>query len=79
VPLCPQLARALQGQKREHAVKTSRRPTWNASLAAGMLVVGVSGLALQAGAQDVLPRPEPKFEGIIGRTYRGSTPDKMPL
>ena len=24
-------------------------------------------------------RPEPKFEGIIGRTYKDSTPDKIPI
>ena len=42
-------------------------------------MVGVSGLASQAAAQDVLPRPEPNFEGIIGRTYKDSTPDKIPL
>ncbi len=27
----------------------------------------------------VLPRPEPKFRGIIGQTYKDSTPDKIPL
>ena len=30
-------------------------------------------------AQDVLPRPEPKFKGKIGTTYKDSTPDKIPL
>jgi hypothetical protein len=30
-------------------------------------------------AQEVLPRPEPKFNGIIGQTYKDSTPDKIPL
>src|SRR5271155_4293038 len=32
-----------------------------------------------AEAQEVLPRPEPKFNGVIGRTYKDSTPDKIPL
>ena len=39
------------------------------------------GLALAAPAmtQEVLPRPDPKFQGTIGRTYKDSTPDKIPL
>ena len=36
-------------------------------------------LAWPALAQDVLPRPEPPFKGIIGETYKTSTPDKIPL
>ena len=36
-------------------------------------------LSTSAVAQDVLPRPEPKFNGTIGRTYKDSTPDKIPL
>ena len=36
-------------------------------------------LAHAALAQDVLPRPEPRFQGTIGRTYKDSTPDKIPL
>lgn len=27
----------------------------------------------------MLPRPDPKFNGIIGQTYKDSTPDKIPL
>lgn len=30
-------------------------------------------------AQEVLPRPDPKFNGIIGQTYKDSIPDKIPL
>jgi len=30
-------------------------------------------------AQEVLPRPEAKFQGTIGQTYKDSTPDKIPL
>jgi arylsulfatase len=30
-------------------------------------------------AQEVLPRPDPKFNGVIGQTYKDSTPDKIPL
>jgi Sulfatase len=33
------------------------------------------GLSISASAQDVLPRPEPPFEGKIGRTVKESTPD----
>jgi arylsulfatase A-like enzyme len=43
------------------------------SLALGAVV------ALPAGAQEVLPRPEPKFNGTIGQTYKDSTPDKIPI
>jgi phosphoglycerol transferase MdoB-like AlkP superfamily enzyme len=28
---------------------------------------------------DVLPHPDPKFNGTIGRTYKDSKPDKIPL
>ena len=39
----------------------------------------VGALTVQAGAQDVLPRPDPKFKGTIGQTYKDSIPDKIPL
>jgi arylsulfatase len=37
----------------------------------------VSGVvfALAAGAQEVLPKPEPPFKGKIERTAKDSTPD----
>jgi arylsulfatase A-like enzyme len=40
-----------------------------------------TGLAISgsARAQEVLPRPDPKFKGTIGRTYKDSTPDKIPI
>jgi arylsulfatase len=44
-----------------------------------MLLAGVSGLTMHAAAQDVLPRPGPNFQGVIGRTYKDSTPDKIPI
>lgn len=34
---------------------------------------------LPAAAQGVLPRPDPLFKGVIGQTYKDSTPDKIPL
>ena len=37
------------------------------------------GLAGNVSAQEVLPRPHPKFKGTIGQTYKDSTPDKIPL
>jgi arylsulfatase A-like enzyme len=46
------------------------------ALSAGLVFVGG---VLPAWAQDVLPRPDPKFQGTIGRTYKDSTPDKIPL
>jgi arylsulfatase len=30
-------------------------------------------------ALDVLPHPEPRFRGVIGRTYKDSKPDKIPI
>ena len=36
-------------------------------------------VASTASAQGVLPRPEPPFQGKIGRTYKDSTPDKIPV
>src|SRR6516162_11377067 len=41
--------------------------------------VAVSALAWPAIAQEVLPRPEPPFNGVIGETYKDSRPDKIPL
>ena len=45
----------------------------------------ISGLALacvvfvaNVSAQDVLPRPDPKFKGVIGQTYKDSTPGQNP-
>ena len=40
-----------------------------------------TGLAISgsARAQEVLPRPDPKFKGTIGRTYKDSTMDKIPI
>ena len=40
---------------------------------AGMLLGGGTS------AQEVLPRPEPPFNGKIGRTYKDSRPDKIPI
>ena len=36
-------------------------------------------LLATVAAQEVLPRPDPKFNGVIGQTYKDSTPDKIPL
>src|SRR5262245_25552446 len=36
-------------------------------------------LATTALGQEVLPQPEPPFKGVIGRTYKDSTPDKIPI
>ena len=48
------------------------------TLAALGLALGIP-VAVPAMAQDVLPRPDPKFQGIIGQTYKDSTPDKIPI
>jgi arylsulfatase len=39
------------------------------------LAFGLVFLALPAGAQEVLPKPEQDFKGKIGRTAADSTPD----
>ena len=28
---------------------------------------------------DVLRHPDPKFQGVVGRTYKDSKPEKIPL
>ena len=45
------------------------------------LLGGIAAAALcwPAMAQEVLPPPEPPFRGVIGETYKDSTPDKIPL
>ena len=60
----------------QRAARVRRAVTWGAVgpvLGAGILL---SGGVL---AQEVLPRPEPPFNGQIGRTYKESQPDKIPL
>jgi len=46
----------------------------NTILAILSLTLGVA-VVLPAGAQDVLPKPEPAFKGTIGQTYKDSNPD----
>ena len=55
-----------------------KKLTTMATLVARSLALGTA-IALPAWAQDVLPRPEPKFKGTIGQTYKDSIPDKIPL
>jgi arylsulfatase len=52
------------------------------------LLLGTSSLAATSGlaatapsirAQEVLPLPTPPFKGAIGRTYKDSVPDKIPI
>ena len=43
-------------------------------LAVLSLALGAA-IALPAGAQEVLPRPEQPFKGKMGRTSKDSTPD----
>jgi len=40
---------------------------------------GWSWLPASVRAQEVLPQPEPPFKGTIGRTYKDSVPDKIPI
>lgn len=50
-------------------------------LATPLRIAGIAATAISwpVMAQEVLPRPEPPFKGVIGETYRDSTPDKIPL
>jgi arylsulfatase len=52
-------------------------------LLGGTTLVAISAVGTgpeqSAQAQEVLPRPEPSFKGTIGRTYKDSVPDKIPL
>src|SRR5215472_16507494 len=41
--------------------------------------IAAAAFAWPAMAQEVLPPPEPPFKGVIGETYKDSTPDKIPL
>ncbi len=41
--------------------------------------VALAGCSLPLYGQEVLPKPEPPFKGKIGRTYKDSQPDKIPL
>ncbi len=41
--------------------------------------VALAGGSVPLYSQDVLPKPEPPFQGKIGRTYKQSTPDKIPV
>ena len=45
----------------------------------GFAGVVVTAIAWPVFAQEVLPRPEPPFKGVIGETYKTSTPDKIPI
>jgi arylsulfatase A-like enzyme len=45
----------------------------------GALVFASPVFVADSSAQEALPRPDPKFKGIIGQTYKDSTPDKIPL
>jgi hypothetical protein len=48
---------------------------------AGLYLAALISTAISSAAvaQQVLPPPDPKFNGVIGQTYKDSTPDKIPL
>ncbi len=49
------------------------------SRSAVLALLQCSLLCLPAAAEEVLPRVEPKFNGTIGRTYKESRMDKIPV
>ena len=61
-------------RQRAARVRSARAlATVGSVLAAGTLFS--SGVS----AKEVLPKPEPPFKGKIGRTYKDSQPDKIPV
>lgn len=61
---------------RQQATRVRSAGAWatiGSMLAAGTLLSG------SASAQEVLPKPDPPFKGKIGRTYKESQPDKIPI
>lgn len=64
-----------------HADRNARRAaraTTALTAAGSVLAAGAFGAAGTC-AQEVLPAPEPPFKGKIGRTYKDSQPDKIPV
>ena len=56
------------------------RPHSAAAFASVSSVLAIGTLLADGvSAQGVLPRPDPPFKGHIGRTYKDSQPDKIPL
>ncbi len=49
------------------------------TVVASLSLALIAAFASTASAQGVLPRPELPFKGKIGRTYKDSTPDKIPV
>ncbi|MEW6584276.1 MAG: arylsulfatase [Nitrospirota bacterium] len=61
---------------KQQTANLRRAGAWVAAgsvLAAGVLFNGY------ISAEEVLPKPEPSFKGKIGRTYKDSQPDKIPV
>ena len=58
---------------------STRLCTAEALAVVGSLLASGAFIPGDAGAQQVLPRPDPPFKGHIGRTYQDSQPDKFPL
>ncbi len=52
---------------------------WVLSMATLLAVSSVATAQAQAAGSGVLPRPEPSFKGKIGRTYKESQSDKIPI
>src|SRR5262249_7970785 len=78
---CFEHMRSTVGSKPERAMATERNATTSTlglALAVSLAYLLVTA-PREAFAQDVLPRPEPPFKGVIGQTYKDSKPDKIPL
>jgi len=74
----PRTSIALNGLGLPAFAAAADRGRLSALVAAMGLFLGTA-LMTPALAEDVLPRPEPKFQGTIGTTYKDSTPDKIPI
>jgi arylsulfatase A-like enzyme len=69
-------SRGTSGPKK--ATVNRRKMLLGGTTLAAISAVG-AGREQSAQAQEVLPQPEPTFKGTIGRTYKNSVPDKIPL
>lgn len=60
-------------------MKQSAKRLWSILRFIGGLALICPFSVATVSAQEVLPKPEPKFKGVIGETYKDSMPDKIPL
>jgi len=67
--------------RQRHTAGQDSERAWRAAIWAmtGLVLVAATSLTAVSSAQEVLPKPEAPFKGKIGRTYKDSEPDKIPV